>query len=244
MVDEGLHVTLKQAGPIPLAVEFSCSEGELLALVGPSGAGKSTTLRAIAGLYRPQAARVTCGGAIWLDTINGVCLPPHQRRVGLVFQSYALFPHMTALGNVTAAMGHRPADERAARAGKLLALVHLTNLEQRRPAELSGGEQQRVAVARALAREPAVLLLDEPFSAVDRRTRRKLHTELAELRKAVRVPIVLVTHDIDEAAGLADRMCVIDRGETLQTARPAELLAAPASARIANALDLPGASLK
>ena len=244
MVDEGLHVTLKQAGPIPLAVEFSCSEGELLALVGPSGAGKSTTLRAIAGLYRPQAARVTCGGAIWLDTINGVCLPPHQRRVGLVFQSYALFPHMTALGNVTAAMGHHPHGERAARAGKLLALVHLTNLEQRRPAELSGGEQQRVAVARALAREPAVLLLDEPFSAVDRRTRRKLHTELAELRKAVRVPIVLVTHDIDEAAGLADRMCVIDRGETLQTARPAELLAAPASARIANALDLPGASLK
>ena len=237
----GIQVALKQSGPIPLAVDFSCNEGELLALIGPSGAGKSTTLRAIAGLYLPQSGRVACNGSVWLDTKHGINIPPHKRRAGLVFQNYALFPHMTALANVTAALGHRPASERIVRARELLTLVHLGNLEQRRPAELSGGEQQRVAVARALAREPAVLLLDEPFSAVDRRTRRKLHAELAELRKAVRVPIVLVTHDIDEAADLADRMCVIDHGETLQTARPAELLAAPASKRIANALDLPGA---
>lgn len=237
----GLHVRLKQVGPIRLDVEFFCGEGELLALVGPSGAGKSTTLRAIAGLYRPREGSVTCDGSTWLETSRGLDLPPHRRRVGLVFQSYALFPHMTALGNVTAAMGHRPAGERAARGRELLALVHLEGLEQRRPADLSGGQQQRVAMARALAREPAVLLLDEPFSAVDRRTRRKLHTELAELRRAVRIPIVLVTHDIDEAAGLADRMCVIDCGETLQTGRPADLLSAPTSARVASALDLPDA---
>lgn len=235
----GLHVHLKQVGPIPLDVEFFCGEGELLALVGPSGAGKSTTLRTIAGLYRPREGSVACDGSTWLETSQGLDLPPHHRRVGLVFQSYALFPHMTALGNVTAAMGHRPCGERAARARELLALVHLESLEQRRPADLSGGQQQRVAMARALAREPAVLLLDEPFSAVDRRTRRKLHRELAELRRAVRIPIVLVTHDIDEAAGLADRMCVIDLGETLQTGRPADLLAAPASARVASALDVP-----
>jgi molybdate transport system ATP-binding protein len=237
----GLHVYLKQVGPIRLDVEFFCGEGELLALVGPSGAGKTTTLRAIAGLYHPREGSVTCDGSTWLETSRGLDLPPHRRRVGLVFQSYALFPHMTALGNVTAAMGHRPAGERAARGRELLALVHLDGLEQRRPADLSGGQQQRVAMARALAREPAVLLLDEPFSAVDRRTRRKLHTELAELRRAVRIPIVLVTHDIDEAAGLADRMCVIDCGETLQTGRPADLLSAPASARVASALDLPDA---
>ena len=235
----GLRAEFRQAVHIPLAVAFSCDEGELLALIGPSGAGKSTTLRVIAGLYHPHEGNVTCNGSTWLDTTKGVDLPPHRRRVGLVFQNYALFPHMTALGNVTAAMGHRPVRERNERARELLALVHLEGLEHRRPADLSGGQQQRVAVARALAREPDVLLLDEPFSAVDRRTRRKLHMELNELRKSVRVPIVLVTHDIEEAAGLADRMCVIDCGETLQTGRPADLLAAPASARVANALDLP-----
>jgi molybdate transport system ATP-binding protein len=169
-------------------------------------------------------------------------VPVHRRPVGFVFQSYALFPHMTALGNVVAALGHRSAAERVRRARELLALVHLAGFEQRRPAALSGGQQQRVAVARALAREPLVLLLDEPFSAVDRPTRRRLHGELRELRQSVRIPIVLVTHDIDEAAALADRLCVIDHGETLQTGRPADLLAAPANARVATALDLPGAA--
>ncbi len=237
----GLHVRLRQAGPIPLAVEFSCEQGELLALIGLSGSGKTTTLRSIAGLYRPRDGEVRCNGAVWLDTGHGIDLPPHRRPVGLVFQSYALFPHMTALGNVAAALGHRPAGERLERARELLLLVHLAGFEQRRPAALSGGQQQRVAVARALAREPAVLLLDEPFSAVDRPTRRKLHAELAELRQSVRIPIVLVTHDIDEAAALADRLCVIDHGETLQAGRPAELLAAPASPRVAMALDLSAA---
>jgi len=239
MNGQGLHARLSQAGPIPLAVELDCGEAELLALVGPSGSGKTTVLRAIAGLYRPRSGLVSCGGEDWLDTRAGLDLPPHRRRVGMVFQSYALFPHMTALGNVAAALHHRPAPERQARAEALLALVHLEGLGGRRPAELSGGQQQRVAVARALAREPAVLLLDEPFSAVDRRTRRKLHEELAELRQAVQLPIVLVTHDIGEAVALADRMCVLDRGETVQTGRPADVLAAPASERVAAALDLP-----
>lgn len=234
----GLHVRLRQTGPIPLAVEFSCDQGELLALIGLSGSGKTTTLRSIAGLYRPREGRVRCNGSVWLDTKRGLDLPPHRRPVGLVFQTYALFPHMTALGNVVAALGHRPSSERVARAHDLLALVHLAGFEARRPTALSGGQQQRVAVARALAREPAVLLLDEPFSAVDRPTRRKLHRELAELRQSVRIPIVLVTHDVEEAAALADRLCVIDHGETLQSGRPAELLARPANARVAMALDL------
>ena len=237
----GLHVELRQAAPIPLGVELSCREGEMLALVGVSGSGKSTILRTIAGLYRPEQGQVACGGETWMDTTRNIDVPTHLRRVGLVFQSYALFPHMTALRNVMTALGHRPAEERAERARAFLAQVRLPGLEDRRPMELSGGQQQRVAVARALAREPAVLLLDEPFSAVDRPTRRRLHAELAELRQSVRIPIVLVTHDIDEAVALADRICVLDRGETLQTGRPAELLAAPANSRVAMALDLPDA---
>ncbi|MFN3655962.1 MAG: ABC transporter ATP-binding protein [Pseudolabrys sp.] len=239
MARSGLHVRLSQPAPIPLGAAFSCDEGELLALVGMSGSGKTTILRTIAGLYRPQRGEVACGDATWLDTERGIDLPPHQRRVGFVFQSFALFPHMTALGNVMAALGHRPSAEREAVARALLDQVHLHGLEARRPAELSGGQQQRVAIARALAREPQVLLLDEPFSAVDRPTRRKLHLELTELRKAVRMPIVLVTHDITEAATLADRICVLDKGETLQSGRPADLLAAPVNARVAEALDLP-----
>lgn len=237
----GLHVELRQPAPIPLDVELSCAEGELLALVGPSGSGKSTILRAIAGLYRPMHGRVVCGGAVWLDTERAIDVPAYRRRVGLVFQSYALFPHMTAAGNVLTALGHFPVREREARAHALLAQVHLEGLEDRRPAALSGGQQQRVAIARALARDPAVLLLDEPFSAVDRRTRRQLHAELADLRQSVRIPIVLVTHDLDDVAALADRVCVLDQGETLQTGCPMDLIAAPANSRVAIALDLPDA---
>jgi molybdate transport system ATP-binding protein len=146
---------------------------------------------------------------------------------------------MTALDNVRAALAHRPSKQRIERARALLRLVHLDGLEDRKPAALSGGQQQRVAIARALARDPAVLLLDEPFSAVDRRTRRGLHRELRELRAAVSMPIVLVTHDLDEAADLADALCVLDRGETLQIGATAEVLAAPASERVREALDLP-----
>lgn len=237
-MSEGLSVVIEQAGPIPISARFACGPGELLALVGPSGSGKSTILRTIAGLYQPRDGRIVCNGNTWFDSKTGINLPPNRRSVGLVFQSYALFPHMTALGNVKAALGHRPAHERVERARAFLRLVHLDGLEERRPSALSGGQQQRVAVARALARDPDVLLLDEPFSAVDRRTRRRLHNELRELRKAVSVPIILVTHDLDEAADLADVLTVLDQGEILQTGRPSEVLSAPATERVREALDL------
>ena len=238
MTEAGLSVRLNAAAPITLDIGLDCAPGELLAIIGPSGAGKSTTLRAIAGLHHPASGSVICDGEAWLDTNRALDLPAHRRRVGLVFQDYALFPHMTALGNVMAAMGHLPAAERAPRAAALLARVHLAGLEERRPAELSGGQQQRVAVARALARDPAVLLLDEPFSAVDRATRRRLQVELANLRQGLAIPIILVTHDLDEAASLADRMVLMHRGRGLQTAPPAEMLARPASAEVARLLDL------
>jgi molybdate transport system ATP-binding protein len=229
----GLTLTARQPGPIPLDAELAVAPGELVALLGPSGSGKTTLLRAIAGLHHPTSGRIACNGEVWLDTAAGIAWPPRRRRAGLVFQSYALFPHLTALANVVAAMGHRPAAERERRARELLALLHLAGLEQRRPAELSGGQQQRVAVARALAREPTVLLLDEPFSAVDLVTRRKLHRELAELRRGLAMPILLVTHDLDEAAALADRIAILHHGRTLQAGPPAEVMDRPRDAEVA-----------
>jgi molybdate transport system ATP-binding protein len=238
--DNGLVIRLKQDAPIALDVALSCAPGQALALVGPSGAGKTTILRAIAGLIRPREGRVVCGSETWFDAAQRVFVPPYRRRVGMVFQNYALFPHMNALANVATALGPMPASGRDARAAELLASVHLQGFEKRRPSELSGGQQQRVALARALAREPAVLLLDEPFSAVDRRTRRALHDEIAALRRSLNIPIVLVTHDLGEVAALADAVCVLDGGETLQSGTPDEVLAAPMSARVRGALDLPG----
>jgi molybdate transport system ATP-binding protein len=235
---EGLCVTLGQTAPIPLDVALTCGRGEALAIVGPSGAGKSTVLRAIAGLYRPRTGRIDCAGKTWFDAASRIFVPPHRRAVGLVFQSYALFPHMTALDNITAAMGHRPPEERNRKAQALVDLVHLSGLEMRRPAELSGGQQQRVAVARALARDPSVLLLDEPFSAVDKVTRGKLYRELAELRRSLAIPIILITHDFDEAARLADRMCLLDHGRVVQRGTPHEILARPATVEAARLVDL------
>jgi len=233
---DGLRVELGQNAPIPLAARFDAAPGEVLALVGPSGSGKTTILRSIAGLYRPREGRVSVGDEAWFDSGSGVCVAPHRRRAGLVFQSYALFPHMTAIDNVAAALDHLPAAGRRRRAAELLELVHLPGLENRHPANLSGGQQQRVAVARALAREPRVLLLDEPFSAVDRETRERLYRELAAMRRRLSMPVVLVTHDLNEALMLADNLSLLHRGRTLQHGRPADVLQHPISVQAARLL--------
>ena len=233
----GIQIELQQSAPIQLDANFSCAPGEVLALVGPSGSGKSTILRAIAGLYRPSKGRIACGADVWFDTTTGTHVPTPQRSVGFVFQSYALFPHMSALRNIETALNHLPAHERRARAHKLLEQVHLDGLASRLPRELSGGQQQRVAVARALARDPKILLLDEPFSAVDRVTRQKLYRELADLRKTLNMPVILVTHDLDEAAMLCDRMCILHRGRTLQTAPPDEIVNQPIDRHVARLTD-------
>jgi molybdate transport system ATP-binding protein len=156
----------------------------------------------------------------------------------MVFQHYALFPHLTALQNVMESVSDLPPARRFARASEWLAKVHLAGLEDRLPAALSGGQQQRVALARALAREPRALLLDEPFSAVDRATRERLYRELAELRRDLEMPVVLVTHDLGEAAMLADRMCVLSRGRTLQAGRPIDVVTQPESVEVAQLVGL------
>lgn len=226
-----LEVEIRAPAPIPLDVSFRAGNGEILALVGPSGAGKSTVLRVIAGLARTGSGRVVVGGETWFDPDAGIFLPPHRRRAGFVFQSYALFPHMSAAENVMAAMDLPSKRLRRDEARRLLDLVHLDGLGDRKPAELSGGQRQRVAVARALARRPRVLLLDEPFSAVDPGTRESLHREIAGLRRALDMPVVLVTHDMDDARLLADRMVVIDKGRSVAAGTTAEVLFDPAALR-------------
>ena len=233
MAEEGLGVRLAQTAPIPLDVELSLGMGELHALVGPSGSGKTTVLRSIMGLYRPASGVVRVGDEVWLDTSRGVSTPTRERRAGMVFQSFALFPHMTALENVEASLGHLRKGERSRRAREALKRVHLAGLEARRPGELSGGQQQRVAVARAIARDPRLLLLDEPFSAVDQVTRRRLYRELVELRAELAMPILLVTHDLEEAMMLADRMTVLHHGRSLQCGTPNEVSRQPRSVTVA-----------
>jgi molybdate transport system ATP-binding protein len=244
---QGLQVQLRSASPIRLEAEFDCGAGELVALVGPSGSGKTSMLRAIAGLWTPADVQghIRVAGQAWLDTAAGVQLSPQQRRAGLVFQHYALFPHMTAQANVALAAGPGWS---SADVQTLLARLGLATLTQRRPSQLSGGQQQRVALARALVRVmpkptaddtptpqalPGVLLLDEPFSAVDAPTRQTLYRELAALRQKVSVPMVLVTHDLAEARRLADRVVIVDAGQTLQTGEPARVFASPRNARVA-----------
>jgi len=238
-LDSGLSLHLRQQHPIPLQAEFSCGKGELVALVGPSGSGKSTILRAIAGLNTPQFGEVTCHGETWLDTSKNLYRSPQQRCIGMVFQEPALFPHMCVVDNIIAALDHVPQDKRRVRATDWLERVNLGGLEKRKPATLSGGQQQRVALARALAREPEVLLLDEPFSAVDRVTRRKLQSELVALRQHIDIPVVLVTHDLEEATLLADKICVLHHGKTLDFGLPDRIMTQPVSPLVARLVDLP-----
>jgi molybdate transport system ATP-binding protein len=197
-----------------------------LALVGPSGAGKTSVLRAIAGLLRPASGRVALNGETWLDTERGIEVPPERRRVGLVFQEYALFPHLSVRGNIAFA-GGRHADD-------LLERFGIARLAQARPDALSGGERQRVALARALAREPDVLLLDEPLSALDAFTRVRVRSELRELIRDIGLPTLVVTHDFEDAAALADSVGVLVEGRIVQIASPPDLVAAPASAFVAS----------
>ncbi|MGI9388311.1 MAG: ABC transporter ATP-binding protein [Methyloligellaceae bacterium] len=231
--DGALSLTVHQATPIPLDISLSCGPGELLAIVGPSGGGKSTLLRTIAGLLTPASGRIVCAGETWLDTEAGITVAVHNRKTGFVFQSFALFPHMTARSNVEEALDCDAGPERRRQADDLLARVHLAGLEERRPAELSGGQQQRVAVARALAREPNVILLDEPFSSVDEVTRKKLQGELLSLRQTLNAPILLVTHSLEEATLLADRLCLVHHGKSLQIGRTEDVLNSPNSSQAA-----------
>jgi molybdate transport system ATP-binding protein len=198
---------------------------ETVAIVGPSGAGKSTILRAIAGLLKPQAGHVTVGDETWFDAERHIDLAPEDRSVGLVFQQYALFPHMSVERNI--AFGGK------ARVAELMDRLGIARLAKARPRQLSGGERQRVALARALAREPEVLLLDEPLSALDPHTRDVVRQELAEDLREFALPTLLVTHDVADAIALADRIGVVRDGRIIQLGTADELAANPADEFVA-----------
>ncbi|MGI8750388.1 MAG: ABC transporter ATP-binding protein [Thermoleophilaceae bacterium] len=225
-------------GDLDLDAAFEVGDSECLALAGPSGAGKSSLLRVAAGLLRPRRGSVRCGSQTWLDTARGIDLPPDRRRVGFLFQDYALFGHLSAWRNVAYGIAGVSRAERRDRAHALLERFGLADRADAMPSTLSGGERQRVALARAVAREPELLLLDEPLSALDASTRARAGRELVGLIAGAGVPAVIVTHDFEEAALLADRIAVIVAGSLIQTGTATELAAAPSSAFVA---DLTGA---
>jgi sulfate/thiosulfate transport system ATP-binding protein len=214
-------------------LDLEVEPGELLALLGPSGSGKTTLLRIVAGLEAPTAGRLL------FDEEDATRLPVRERRVGFVFQHYALFRHQTVAENVAYGLRVRPRRTRPSgaeikrRVGELLDLVQLSGLGQRRPAELSGGQRQRVALARALAVEPRVLLLDEPFGALDAQVRRDLRRWLRELHDRTGHTTLFVTHDQDEALELADRVAILHRGRLEQIGTPDDILDRPATPFVA-----------
>ncbi len=202
-------------------------------LLGLSGSGKTTILRCLAGLERPQRGHIQFGDHTWLDTDTGLHLPPDRRDVGVLFQEYALFPHLSVQRNV--AFGARGAARHgaAARVAELLDAFQLRGLEHRLPGQLSGGQQQRVALARAVFRRPKLLLLDEPLSAVDRPTGEELREELRTLIRALAIPTYIVSHDRDDALRLADYTMVIADGRIVQRGTTREVFDAPATAAAA-----------
>ncbi len=210
------------------SADLTVEPARTVALVGPSGAGKTTLLRVVAGLLRPASGHVSLNGTTLLDTERGVDVPPERRRVGYLFQEYALFPHLDVARNVRFG-ARRDTDVQA-----LLDRFRIGNLAKARVRELSGGERQRVALARALARDPAVLLLDEPLSALDTHTRTGVRAELRHLLDDLGLPTIVVTHDFEDAATLAHQVGVISDGRVLQLGSPNELVSVPTDAFVAS----------
>jgi iron(III) transport system ATP-binding protein len=216
-------------------VSFQIADGELFTLLGPSGCGKTTTLLAIAGFVEPDEGVITCGGTTFFDRSARVGLATERRDLGMVFQSYAVWPHMTVAANVAFALRVRRVERAriAEKVAETLELVELADLGKRYPHELSGGQRQRVALARALAYEPSVLLLDEPFSNLDAKLRERTRSWLRRLQRRLKLTTVFVTHDQDEAMAMSDAILVLDRGRVQQVGAPEKIYQRPANRFVA-----------
>jgi molybdate transport system ATP-binding protein len=237
----GLHAQVVAGrGTFELRAGFEVAPGEVLAVLGPNGAGKSTLLRTLSGLLALREGCIGVAGAVWDDPAQRILVPTTDRRVGLVFQDYRLFPHLSVLDNVAFAARSRGARRRVARsqAAETLGRLGLDELAGRRPAELSGGQAQRVALARALASDPALMLLDEPLAALDAQTRLEIRAELRRRLTAFGGPSIVVTHDPLEALVLADRILVLEEGRIAQTGTPAEVARRPVTEYVARLMGL------
>lgn len=199
---------VKKRGHFSVNICFKCQPGEILALTGPSGAGKTTVIRAVAGLEKPDKGKITSGQTTWFDSEKNIHVPTRQREVGYVFQEHTLFPHLTVEKNIA----YSCRDKEYVR--NLMDAMGIRHLAKRKPHLISGGERQRTAFAQALASEPQVLLLDEPFSALDTATRNKLRRELKNLKNRLSIPVILVTHDQQEAEYLGDTIVNLSHPET------------------------------
>ena len=230
------------ATPVLKGIDISLSKGKTLALLGPSGCGKTTLLRLVAGLLAPSKGSVSIAGKVVADAETGMFAPPEKRNLGMVFQDYALWPHLTVGGNVSFPLEMRgvPRAERQSRTMRALDRVGLAAFADRRPSDLSGGQQQRVAIARAIVAEPQLILFDEPLSNLDRELRENMVGELAELIATLGLTAIYVTHDHSEALTLADDVAVMRGGLIEQLATPDELIARPATPEVADFLRLGG----
>jgi molybdate transport system ATP-binding protein len=228
----GLSVCVnKQLKGFSLDVSWAIGD-ELAVLFGFSGSGKSLTLQLIAGLMKPDSGVITANGTTYFDSGHHINAAPQQRSLGYVFQDLALFPHMTVRQNILFGAKGVAEDERNERYRDLIETFYVATLENKRPSEISGGQKQRVAFARALMRRPDVLLLDEPFSALDTPLRIEMRAFLKDLRKTFHVPIVLVTHDAGEAASLADSIIVYSEGSVIQSGSISDVFSNPADERV------------
>jgi ABC-type sulfate/molybdate transport systems ATPase subunit len=222
----------KRLASYTLSLDFSC-DAEPLAVLGPSGAGKSMTLRCIAGLERPDGGHIALGGNVLFDSSKHVSRPSRARRIGLLFQHYALFPHMTVTENIAFGLLGVPEAEQRVRVQKQITQTHLAGLETRFPRELSGGEQQRVALARALATEPEALLLDEPLSALDTHLRSQIERQLIATLAQFRRPALFVTHNMEEAYRIATNLLVLSKGRAVALGPKEEIFRHPTSKEVA-----------
>ena len=217
-------------------VTLEVPRGQVLGILGPSGCGKTTLLNLVAGHLRPDAGRIEIAGRVVADVEAGVWAPPQDRRVAMVFQDYALFPHLTVVENVCFGMPKAERRNGRGRACAILATLGVEHLADRRPTELSGGQQQRVAIARALAQEPDLVLLDEPFSSLDQGTRDEVRNELIGCLRATGLACIFVTHDQEEALSVSDRVAVMHEGRILQVDEPEDLYRRPFCSEVADFL--------
>ena len=237
MLDAKIKKELRTNGRVTLALDasFIVRQG-ITVLFGPSGSGKTTILRSIAGIVTPDQGRIELGGRVYFDSETGVSLPIQQRRIGFVFQDYLLFPHLTAAQNVAYAIRSATHKGRRDRAMELLDLLGIAHASDRHPHQLSGGEQQRVALARAFGADPAILLLDEPLSALDAPTRLRLLGEIVDLQRRSKIPFLYVTHSPADAVRAGDSALILSSGRIVQEGKPAEVFNAPRNSAASQAV--------